>query len=243
MARAEKSIVVRVPLRTAYRWWTTYEEFPEFLDGVTRVERRDETTQEWDVEIAGRAEHWQAHVEAEDQRRVVWRTDGKPHAEGEVDLKHLEGGQTLVTLRLVYNPDWEHDVEAAGGMVDRMVINSLERFKATAEAHEDRRLPDDDAPPPAGAETVDGPEGERGGSLDPEAGDLPYADRDQHHRHAMVPAPQGFDSLLEYIDDAEPTHVVGADDMGKVFDPDAAGKPVHDINDDDNEAEWSRTRP
>ena len=28
-----------VTYRTAFRWWTTYEEFPEFLDGVTRVQR------------------------------------------------------------------------------------------------------------------------------------------------------------------------------------------------------------
>jgi hypothetical protein len=58
----------------------------------------------------------------------------------------------------------------------------------------------------------------------------------------MVPSPEGFDSLLQSIDDAEPTHPVGADDLGKVFDPEAAGKPEHDINDEDNEADWSRTR-
>lgn len=236
-------MVVRVPVRTAYRWWTTYEEFPTFLDGVTRVQRRDGDTQEWDVEIAGRAEHWNARVASEEQKRVTWRTTDRPRAEGEVDLRPLEGGQTLVTLRLAYEPDWEHDVEAAAGVVDRMVIASLERFKAAAEAHEDRRLPDDDAPPPLGAETVDGPEGEQGGPLDPDAGELPYADRDAHHRHAMVPGPDGFDSLLEYVDDAEPTRPVGTDDLVKVDDPDVARRPVHDINDDDNEADWSRTRP
>ena len=245
MARAEKSIVVRVPVRTAYRWWTAYEAFPEFLDGVTKVTPRDGTTQEWDVEIAGRAQRWQTQVEARDERHVAWHTTGTPHAGGDVELKPVEGGQTLVTLRLVYDPEGEHDSEGAAGMVDRLVINSLERFKAYAEPREQRRLADEDAPPPRGAETVRGPEGDRGGSDDPDAGELPFSEHGRRHGHSMEPAPEGFDSLLESVDDAEPARPIGADDLGKVFDPEAAGLPglETDANLDDNEAQWSRTRP
>lgn len=243
MAQAEKSIVVRVPVRAAYRWWTDWERFPEFVDGVTRVTPRDGATQEWDVEIAGRTQRWETQVESVEQRRVAWHTTGSPRAEGDVELKSLEGGQTLVTLRLSYEPPGEHDVEGAAGMVDRLVMNSLERFKAYAEPREQRRLPADDAPPPRGAETVAGPEGERGGPLEPDAGELPLDQRERRHGHAMVPAPEGFDTLLERVDGAEPARPLGADDMGKVFDPDAAGLPRRDLdaNVDDNEAEWSRT--
>jgi hypothetical protein len=245
VARAEKSIVVRVPVRTAYRWWTAYEDFPEFLDGVTRVTPRDQHTQAWEVDIAGHPEQWETQVEAQDQRRVTWHTTGRPHAEGDVELKPVEGGQTLVTLRLEYAPEGEHDVEGAAGMVDRLVINSLERFKAFAEPREDRRVGDDDAPAPLGAETVDGPEGERLGDQEDNTGDLPFSDHGRRHGHAMEPAPEGFDSLLESVDDAEPTHPIGADDLGKVFDPDAADLPRRelDANEDDNEAQWSRLRP
>jgi hypothetical protein len=245
VARAEKSIVVRVPVRTAYRWWTTYEEFPAFLDGVTKVIPRDERTQAWEVEIAGRAEQWETQVEARDEHHVAWHTTGRPHAEGEVELKPVEGGQALVTLRLVYDPIGEHDVEGASGLVDRLVFNSLERFKAFAEAHEQRRTVDDDAPVPLGAETVDGPEGERLGDQEDNTGDLPFSDHGRRHGGPMEAAPDGFETLLERLADAEPSRPLGADDMGKVFDPDAADLPERalDANEDDNEAQWSRLRP
>jgi len=225
VARAEKSIVVRVPVRAAFRGWTSWEEFPEFLDGVNRVAPRDGATQDWDVEIAGRAMRWETRVEARDERHVAWRTTGHPHAEGGVELKPVEGGQTLVTLTLSYQPEGEHDVEGAGGMVDRMVMNSLERFKAYAEPLEERRLPDDNAPPPRGAETVDGPQGELG-ATEAEDGEPPFDDSHRRHGHGMEAGPEGFESLLEQIDN-----------------PGAAPErePSVDVNLGDNEASWSRT--
>lgn len=186
MARAEKSIVVRVPVGAAYRWWTAYEDFPEFLDGVTQVSRRDDGTLHWDVEIAGRRQAWDAHVEAEPERRVAWQATGA-HAAGEVELKPVEGGRTLVTLRMELESPGIHDVEGGGSMVDRLVVNSLERFKAYAEPHESRRLPAEDEPPPRGAETVGGPEGELGGPADPESGELPFSEHGRDREETVEP--------------------------------------------------------
>jgi hypothetical protein len=180
------------------------------------VTPRDATTQDWEVEMAGRAQRWETRVEAHDQRHVAWRTTGTPHAEGDVELKPVEGGQTLVTLRLTYHPEGEHDTEGSGGMVDRLVMNSLERFKAYAEPREHRRMADEDAPPPRGAQTVDGPDGERGGPLQPDAGDLPFSEHGRRH--------------------GEPMRAAGADTMGTVSD-----RRELDVNAGDNEAEWSRT--
>lgn len=245
MAHAEHSIVVRVPMRTAHRWWTAWEELPAFLDGLNRVTVKDAATQQWDLEIAGHVQQWDTLVESADDHHVAWHTTGRPHAEGTVDLKPLEGGQTLVTLRLVYDPVGEHDSEGAVGMVDRMVINSLERFRLYAEAQEPRRAADDDAPAPLGAETVDGPEGDLGAQDDDNDGEVPFSEMGRHHGHSMVEGPDGFETLLQRVDDAEPTRPLGADDLGKVFDPDAADLPTRelDANEDDNEAQWSRTRP
>ena len=36
MANIEKSIDVEAPVRTAYNQWTQFEEFPSFMEGVTR---------------------------------------------------------------------------------------------------------------------------------------------------------------------------------------------------------------
>ena len=36
--------MVNVPVRTAYKQWTQFEEFPTFMDGVTEVTKLDHTT-------------------------------------------------------------------------------------------------------------------------------------------------------------------------------------------------------
>jgi hypothetical protein len=244
VARAEKSIVVRVPVRTAFRWWTTYEEFPEFLDGVVRVSRGEDGTLHWEVDIDGHREQWDAFVSKEDDHRVAWHTMGRPpHAGGEVELRPVEGGQTLVTLRMEYHDQHLHDVEGAAAIVDRMVANSLERFKAFAEPREPRRVLPEDAPAPLGAETVNDPSADIPGDDDPDAGSLPFS---EHGRRWGPPAVARDDGevLLREVDDAEPTHRVGTDDLGAETDPRLAGDPRVDLdaNEDDNQAEWSRSR-
>lgn len=230
MARAEKSMVVHVPVGRAFRWWTSYDQFPEFLDGVLQVHQEDGGTQRWEVELAGRRQEWRTEVAAEAERRVRWRAVSGGHAEGAVELKPVEGGRTLVTLVLDYEPEHEHDAEGAAGMVDRLVMNSLERFRAYAEPRENRRLTDEDEPAPLGAQTVPGPEGELGGPLEPEAGDLPFSDRDRRHGAPMLVREDGGE-LLDEVDEAEPTRPVRRDPE----------RPDMDENDVDNTAEWSRT--
>jgi hypothetical protein len=230
VARAEKSIVVHIPVGTAYRWWTTYEEYPEFLDGVVRVTQGDGDSQRWEVEMAGRRQEWETRFEAPADNHVAWQVVRGAHAGGEVDLRPVEHADTLVTLRLDYEPDGEHDVEGAHGMVDRLVVNSLERFKAYAEPRESRRAHSDDEPAPLGAETVPGPEGELGGPLEPDAGELPFSEHGRRHGGPMLVREDG-EELLDDVDDAEaaPRLDVGpADD-----DPDR--------NQTDNSADWSRT--
>ena len=35
--KVEKSVVVNVPVSTAYNEWTQFEDFPQFMNGVTSV--------------------------------------------------------------------------------------------------------------------------------------------------------------------------------------------------------------
>ena len=40
MNTIEKSIVVDVPVRTAYNQWTQFESFPQFMEGVESVQQQ-----------------------------------------------------------------------------------------------------------------------------------------------------------------------------------------------------------
>ena len=41
MSSIEQSIEVAVPVSTAYNQWTQFESFPEFMEGVDRIEQVD----------------------------------------------------------------------------------------------------------------------------------------------------------------------------------------------------------
>ena len=51
--KVEESIQVDVPVRTAYDQWTQFEDFPQFMGGITSVTQLGDDRLEWVAEIAG----------------------------------------------------------------------------------------------------------------------------------------------------------------------------------------------
>src|SRR4051794_1401057 len=58
----EKTIVVNVPLHTAYNQWTQFEDFPQFMGGVRQVRQLDDRNLHWVAEIAGVRREWDATI-------------------------------------------------------------------------------------------------------------------------------------------------------------------------------------
>ena len=140
MSTIVESIEVDVPVRTAYDQWTQFEEFPEFMDGVKKVEQVSDKTLEWTAKIAGVERTWRAEiVEQEPDQRVAWRSTTGARNAGVVTFQPLGETRTRVTLQLDVDP--EGPVESAGdalGMVERQVEGDVRRFK---EFIEGRRQP------------------------------------------------------------------------------------------------------
>jgi uncharacterized membrane protein len=135
MSRFEETITVDVPVPTAYDQWTQFEEFPTFMDGVTRVEQLNDRTLRWTASIAGKEEQWTAEiVDQTPDTRIAWKsTEGARNA-GAVRFEPAAPEQTHVTLAMDAEP--EGIVEAAGdalGFLRRRVHGDLERFKERIE--------------------------------------------------------------------------------------------------------------
>ena len=62
MASIEQSIVVNVPVRTAYNQWTQFEEFPRFMEGVESVRQLDDKRLHWRANIGGKVKEWDAEI-------------------------------------------------------------------------------------------------------------------------------------------------------------------------------------
>ncbi|MEU8958050.1 SRPBCC family protein [Streptomyces sp. NPDC048518] len=132
MSQVEESIEVAVPVRTAYDQWTQFETFPEFMDGVQRIEQRTETLTHWVTKIDGVEREFDAEItEQIPDERVAWTTvDGQAKQAGVVTFHRLDDERTKVMLQLHYEP--EGMAEKAGdklGFVKRQVTGDLGRFK------------------------------------------------------------------------------------------------------------------
>jgi len=136
MSTVEKSIDVDVPVSTAYNQWTQFESFPEFMEGVDRIDQLTDTSTHWVTSIGGVTRQFDAEItEQHPDERVAWRSvEGARHA-GVVTFHRLGPDQTRIMLQLDYEP--EGLVENVGdklGIVGRRAEGDLERFKKFIES-------------------------------------------------------------------------------------------------------------
>jgi uncharacterized membrane protein len=131
MAKIEKSIDVKVPVRTAYDQWTQFEEFPRFMEGVEEVRQLDDKRLHWRAKVGGKEEEWDAEItEQLPDERVAWRSTSGAENAGVVTFHHIDANTTRVMLQLEYDPEGVvENVGDALGVVSRRVEGDLKRFK------------------------------------------------------------------------------------------------------------------
>jgi uncharacterized membrane protein len=136
MNTVEKSIVVDVPVRTAYNQWTQFEEFPHFMQGVEEVRQLRDNYTHWRANVAYNELEWDAEItEQTPDRRVSWRSTTGAHNAGTVSFEPEDANRTLVTLRLEYEPQgFFESIGGAIGFVDARIVGDLERFKEFIES-------------------------------------------------------------------------------------------------------------
>ncbi|MEU5582591.1 SRPBCC family protein [Streptomyces huasconensis] len=132
MSQVEESIEVDVPVRTAYNQWTQFETFPEFMEGVERIEQRTDKLTHWVTKVGGVEREFDATItEQIPDERVAWTTvDGEAKQAGVVTFHRLDDARTKVMLQMDYDP--EGLAETVGdklGFVKRQVTGDLKRFK------------------------------------------------------------------------------------------------------------------
>jgi uncharacterized membrane protein len=135
MSTIEKAIDVDVPVRVAYNQWTQFEDFPQFMSDVERIEQLDETTTRWHVKMAGQERTFEADItEQEPDQRVAWTSRGETKQAGVVTFHRIDDAKTRVTLQMDIEPsDWKEKVGDALNIIDKKVEKDLEQFKAFIE--------------------------------------------------------------------------------------------------------------
>jgi uncharacterized membrane protein len=135
MASVVDSIDVKVPVSTAYNQWTQFESFPQFMEGVERIEQTSDTMTHWVTKVAGVEREFDAMItEQHPDERVAWTSVDEPKQAGVVTFHRLSEDTTKVMVQMDFEP--EGIVETAGdklGVVKHRVKGDLERFKVFIE--------------------------------------------------------------------------------------------------------------
>ncbi|GAA0682084.1 SRPBCC family protein [Kitasatospora atroaurantiaca] len=138
MTTIRESIDVNVPVRSAYNQWTQFESFPQFMDGVKRVDQLGSALTHWVTRFAVLSREFDAEiVEQRPDECVVWRSLDGPRQAGTVTFRPLDVDRCWVALRVDFEP--KGVAERAGdvlGVVRRRVQGDLERFKEFVEGRE-----------------------------------------------------------------------------------------------------------
>ena len=133
--RVEESVVVHVPVRTAYDQWTQFEDFPLFMKDVDLVEQIDPTRLHWKTSMRGVTREWNAVItEQIPDARVAWESEDGARNAGVVTFHELEDETTKVMLQLDFEPEGvlEHYADAVG-VVEQRAKKDLEAFKGFIE--------------------------------------------------------------------------------------------------------------
>lgn len=130
-----ESIVVNVPVRTAYDQWTQFEEFPKFMDSVHEVKQLDDKRLHWKADVMGKPVEWDAEIcEQIPDKRIAWRSTSGKQNDGVLTFEKLSDNRTRVTLQMTYTPDGP--VEAIGdalGAVRLEARSNMKKFKEMIE--------------------------------------------------------------------------------------------------------------
>ncbi len=132
MSPVRETIEVNVPVRTAYDQWTQFESFPQFMDGVERIEQRTDTLTHWVTKVAGVEREFDAEItEQIPDHKVAWVTvGGQAEQSGVVTFQPIDASHTQVTLMMDVDPEgMAENIGDKFGFIDRQVKGDLKRFK------------------------------------------------------------------------------------------------------------------
>ena len=130
MERVEKVVEIDAPLSVVYNQWTQFEEFPEFMEGLTDIQQLDYRRLYWESEIEGKELMTSAEIyEQIPDCRIAWRSTAGARNAGAVYFSPVDD-KTQVRFVMDYEPeDISADLPKAREAVKNRIDKNLEAFR------------------------------------------------------------------------------------------------------------------
>jgi HSP20 family molecular chaperone IbpA len=132
MARIEQSIEINVPVSTAYRQLTQFEQYPRFMEDVEEVRQLDDTHLHWHTKAGNLDMEWDAEITQQvPDQCIAWRNINGPRYEGKIELRPTEANRTEVKLTMECDPRQQILVQHgdAQKVIAERTEHDLARFK------------------------------------------------------------------------------------------------------------------
>ena len=133
---------VAVPVEKAYKTWTDFEKFPEFMHRVLSVEASDNRRVTWREKIWFSTREWEGEItERRANDRIAWKTKSGTEHSGLVSFHEIGPNLTRVMVTVDFHPTGMMEKMASGmRFVKRAVQSDLARFKAYVELQDVKGL-------------------------------------------------------------------------------------------------------
>jgi uncharacterized membrane protein len=119
--RVNEGIEVEAPVEVVFRYWSNFENFPNFMSNVEEVRMSAQDTSHWRVKgPLGKSVEFDAKTtEMDPNRGIGWNTvDGEVMTSGEVRFEEAGPGRTRADVTMNY-------ADPPGGAVGETVANIL----------------------------------------------------------------------------------------------------------------------
>jgi uncharacterized membrane protein len=123
--RVHETVEVQAPLEDVFRYWSNFENFPNFMQNVEEVRMSDKDTSHWTVKgPLGKSVEFDARTtEMDPNRGIGWNTNG-----GEVmrrgALREVSPGRTRIEVTMNY-------ADPPGGKVGEVVAEAISNPERT----------------------------------------------------------------------------------------------------------------
>jgi uncharacterized membrane protein len=134
MAFIDDTIEVDADIRTVYDAWTSFEDFPAFMEEIETVDLVPDDNLHWVAVVEDDLIEWDADVvEHVTDESVSWAAvDGRET--GKVTFEKLGADRTSVHYELEYDPKaWEGKADAVRRWMNKRTTQDLAAFKALIE--------------------------------------------------------------------------------------------------------------
>ncbi len=119
--RVNESVEVQAPMAEVYRYWSNFENFPNFMQNVEEVRMTGQDTSHWRVKgpFGKSVEFVAKTTEMDPSRGIGWNTEGgEVMTSGEAKFEEVASDRTRVEVTMNY-------ADPPGGKVGEVAANML----------------------------------------------------------------------------------------------------------------------